>query len=97
MTPNKDNTNYPPGYSEKEIVYNKKIILGNNIRMLRKAYGMSQEDFAYRINIRRASIGCYENGDATPPLVKLIKICNFFKISLDTLIFGDFEILIRQK
>lgn len=60
-----------------------------NIRFLRKQKGLTQGDLANAINITRSSIGAYEEGRAEPKLETLLKIANYFSISLDQLVSQD--------
>ena len=51
--------------SLKGFVYKTALVkLGNRIRSLRKAQGLSQENFAQRANIERARYGKIERGEA---------------------------------
>ncbi len=60
--------------------------LASNIRLLRKRKRLSQEDLANALGVTRSVINSYENKLADPPLPVLLKIAEFFKISLDRLV-----------
>ncbi len=49
--------------------------LASNLRHLRKAMKMSQEDLAARVGLNRGNIASYEKGTAEP------KVCNLFRLS----------------
>ena len=61
----------------------------SNIRHLRSLKGVTQEQFAQKLNVSRSRISSYEENRAIPPIDFLIEISNFFKISLDILIKND--------
>ena len=63
--------------------------LPSNIRHLRSLKGVTQEQFAQKLNVSRSRISSYEENRAIPPIDFLIEISNFFKISLDILIKND--------
>ena len=64
-------------------------IVNTNIRFLRKQKGLTQGDLANELAITRSSVGAYEEGRAEPKLDTLLKIANFFSISLDMLVSKD--------
>lgn len=59
--------------------------IGENIRILRKSSGMTQEQLAKRLFITRQALSNYENGSRLPNLPTAIAIANVFNISLDIL------------
>lgn len=61
-------------------------ILAGNIRLLRKRKRLSQEELAIAIGVTRSAINSYENKLADPPLPVLIRLADFFKVSLDRLV-----------
>jgi len=64
-------------------------MLAQNLKLLRKAKNMSQEEVAEILGIKRTSLSGYENGTAEPSVEGLLNISDFFKISLDQLIKSD--------
>jgi transcriptional regulator with XRE-family HTH domain len=64
-------------------------IVSQNIKYLRRTNGLTQEQFARRIGIKRSLVGAYEEARANPPLDKLKTIANTFKITVDSLIKHD--------
>ncbi len=60
--------------------------IGNNIKKIRGIKNLNQNDFANLFNLKRASIGAYEEGRAEPKLATIIEIANYFSISLDELV-----------
>lgn len=64
-------------------------IVNRNLRFLRGKEGLTQKEFAERIDLKQATLGAYEEGRATPPLNVLSDVSRLFKISLDNLINAD--------
>lgn len=60
--------------------------IGSNIRKIRTVKGLSQTAFAELFDIKRANIGAYEEGRAEPKLDLLLKIANYFSISIETIL-----------
>jgi transcriptional regulator with XRE-family HTH domain len=65
-------------------------IVNQNIRHLRKQRGLTQEELAKALEIKRSVIGAYEEDRAEPKLGTLQKMANYFSISLDQLVGKDF-------
>lgn len=61
----------------------------DNLRELRKQYGLSQEELAQRLSLTRQSISKWENGSASPELDKLMQLCELFHCTLDDLLKGE--------
>ena len=60
--------------------------LGENIYKLRTGKKLSQEDFAFAMEVSRQSVSKWENDMAVPELEKLIKMAKLFEVSLDELV-----------
>lgn len=60
--------------------------LNENIRSLRKSLGLTQEEFAGQLDIKRSLIGAYEEGRAEPRLELLCKMAEFGNISVEELL-----------
>lgn len=58
------------------------IYLHQNIRYLRKQLKLSQEELGTRIGLNRGNIASYENGSAEPKICNLLKLSNFFSVSI---------------
>jgi len=61
------------------------VFLSQNIRNLRRAKGMTQEEFAAALGVKRSMIGSYEEGRAVPKPDLLVKIAHLFGVSIDGL------------
>jgi transcriptional regulator with XRE-family HTH domain len=64
-------------------------IVSDNIKYLRKVNGLTQEEFARRIGIKRSLLGAYEEARANPNLSNLMNIAKIFGTSVDDLIKND--------
>ena len=60
--------------------------IGKNIRKIRHVKKLTQTAFAELFDIKRASIGAYEEGRAEPKVDTISSIANYFSISLDKFI-----------
>lgn len=64
------------------------MTLGEHIVELRNTHGISQADLAEAVDVSRQSVSKWETGASTPDLEKLVKLANYFSISLDQLVKG---------
>lgn len=64
----------------------KSNILGNNIRLLRENYPISQLEFAKLLNISNSALSQYESGNRMPNDEIKLKIADFFGVSVDFLL-----------
>lgn len=60
--------------------------IGCQIKSLRTAQNITQEEFASRINVSKATVSAYENGTRLPSYDVLIKVSKIFHISTDNLL-----------
>lgn len=67
--------------------------VGDEILKIRKAKGMTQEEFSKLFNVTRQTVSNWENKKSYPDLQTLVDISDKFDISLDVLLKGDNEIL----
>jgi transcriptional regulator with XRE-family HTH domain len=72
-----------------------------NLRFLRGRDKKSQSDLAQNLDITRAKLNSYENGVAqNPPMDLLVKLTDYFKVSIDNMIRMDLskvsDLKIRQ-
>jgi len=63
--------------------------LSENLRYLRKKQGLTQGEFAKKIEVNRPMIGAYEEERASPKLAILQKMAICFDVSVDELINSD--------
>lgn len=62
---------------------------GQNLKYLRKLKGLTQEEFANKLNIKRSLLGAYEEERAEPRIDVLELVSDQFRISLDDLLRRD--------
>ena len=60
--------------------------IGTRIRMLRKAKGIRQEDFAEALGVSVQTVSRWENGINDPDIVMLPVLCAYFHVSSDFLL-----------
>jgi transcriptional regulator with XRE-family HTH domain len=61
----------------------------NNIKLLRKRKGKTQDDIAHSLGIKRSTLSGYENEVAQPGIKALIAFSEYFNVAVDTLIKVD--------
>ena len=59
---------------------------GQNLRFLRNSRQMSQSAFAEVFGLKRTAVGAYEEERAEPKLDLLVKIANYFGVSLEDIL-----------
>jgi transcriptional regulator with XRE-family HTH domain len=64
-------------------------IVSNNIKYLRRLNGLTQEQFARKIAIKRSLLGAYEEARANPNLTNLKNMATAFGVSVDNLLKND--------
>ena len=62
--------------------------IGENIKRLRKAKDISQEDFAKLLGVSSQSVSRWENGVCYPDMELLPALAQYFKLSVDELLGG---------
>ena len=62
------------------------MTFGKKISELRRASGLSQEQFGEMFGVSRQSVSKWESDQTMPELATIIKIADFFGISVDELL-----------
>lgn len=62
---------------------------GENLRFLRTEQGMTQEQFAEKLDVTRQSVSKWESDNGFPELDKILQISRMFDCDLDTLLQGS--------
>ena len=62
--------------------------LGQNIKRIRLAQNVSQEELAFRINSARNFVGCIERAEKSPTIVTLSRISYALNVKLSDLVDG---------
>jgi len=72
---------------------------GKNIKKIRGVKGLSQQAFAEVFDLKRATLGAYEEGRSEPKIETIIKIANYFSISIDAMLTSELTVneLLRFK
>lgn len=68
--------------------------VGDQIKALRIARNITQEEFASRINVAKSTVSSYENGSRLPSYDILIKIADLFHVTTDNLLGRSSEYVI---
>lgn len=68
------------------------MMIGNNLKLLRKRLKRSQEEVAQSLGLTRSSYSGYENGVAQPGIENLIAFGDYYKVSVDELLRKDFSL-----
>ena len=66
-------------------------MLSNNIKEIRKAKGLSQEELAIKLNVVRQTISKWENGLSVPDSEMLISISKVLETPVSTLLGEDIK------
>lgn len=65
---------------------------GKNIKKIRSVKGLSQQGFAELFDLKRATLGAYEEGRSEPKIETLIKVANYFSIQIDALLTNELTV-----
>ncbi|WP_393920302.1 helix-turn-helix domain-containing protein [Bacillus altitudinis] len=64
-------------------------LFGKRITTLRKKAGLTQEELAKKLNVTRSALSQYELGTREPNYDLLLKIADFFEVTVDYLLRGE--------
>lgn len=67
------------------------IMIGENIKRLRTAKGLTQEQLSEAVGVTCAAVSKWERGDTFPDITMLFPLAHFFGVSLDELMGYDRE------
>lgn len=70
---------YEPQFSIDE----RKILIGEALKKLRKAKGIQQKELGELLGIKQATYSGYESGRAEPPVELLVRLSYFYGVSMD--------------
>lgn len=62
------------------------IYLGENLKSLRKARGITQESFANYLGVSFQAVSKWERNDSYPDITMLPEIAEFFSVTLEDLL-----------
>lgn len=63
----------------------------NKLKKIRKEYNLTQEELAKILNTTKQSISVYEKGETLPSSIVLIRLSEYFNISMDSFVFDKKE------
>lgn len=63
---------------------------GDNLKMLRKAKLISQEDLAEKVGVSRQSVSKWECGEAYPEMINILVLCDVFHCKINDLVHENF-------
>jgi len=66
-------------------------ILAQNLKKLRKYKKLSQAALSEQVGLTRSSLNAYENDLADPSITTLLRLADFFRVSLDRLLRQDMD------
>lgn len=62
------------------------MMLAENLQILRKQNGLSQEELAEKCQVSRQAIAKWESGESVPTIEKLIYLASLYEVTLDELV-----------
>lgn len=68
---------------------NHTLCIAQNLSVLRKHHGYSQEDVAEKIGVSRQAVAKWETGETTPDLVNCDALADLYNVSVDDLLHFD--------
>ena len=68
------------------------LLFGKNLKKIRSVHGMSQQEFADVFDLKRGTLGAYEEGRSNPKLETVLKIANHFSIGLEELLMKELTV-----
>lgn len=65
------------------------MFFSSNIKLLRTRRGLTQDDFAQALQMKRPTLSGYENNVAQPNMETLMAMAEYFQLAIDTLVRVD--------
>lgn len=62
------------------------INIGKSLKLIREGENITQSQLAKETGIKQQSISRWERGERLPNILDLVKLANYYKISIDELI-----------
>lgn len=62
------------------------MYLSKNIKYLREKAGLNQSEMADKFYITRSALGFWENGVREPSIEMIVRLADFFGVTLDQLV-----------
>lgn len=68
------------------------MLLHEKITIIRKMNNLTQEGFAEELGVSRQAVSKWENGTSVPDVQLLLRIADFYNLTLDQLVRDDFDL-----
>lgn len=68
------------------------MLLNEKITIIRKMNNLTQESFAEELGVSRQAVSKWENGSSVPDVQMLIRIADFYNMTLDQLVRDDYDL-----
>lgn len=68
------------------------MMFSKNLKKIRKVHSLSQQDFAELFDLKRATLGAYEENRSNPKIDTVIKIAHHFSIKIEDLLIKELTI-----
>lgn len=65
------------------------MYLAQNLKYLREKRGVNQKDLSLSLGLSQAAVGNWESGSRTPDIETIIKLAQFFDVTLDDFILRE--------
>jgi len=72
------------------------MLLNEKITIIRKMNNLTQEGFAEELGVSRQAVSKWENGTSVPDVQLLLRIADFYNLTLDQLVRDDFDLPISS-
>lgn len=73
------------------------LSIAESLQSVRKQKGLTQEQLAQKIGVKRVTISRYENGTVEPGATALLRLCKALAVSADVLLgLNEFDMLEAQ-
>ena len=67
------------------------MAFSENLQYIRSQAGITQEQLAEQLDVSRQSVSKWECGTSFPEMDSLLRICDLYDVTLDTLLRGSVE------
>ena len=68
------------------------MLLNEKITIIRKMNNLTQEEFAEELGVSRQAISKWENGSSVPDVQMLLRVADYYNLTLDQLVRDDFDL-----
>lgn len=72
------------------------MLLNEKITIIRKMNNLTQEGFAEELGVSRQAVSKWKNGTSVPDVQLLLRIADFYNLTLDQLVRDDFDLPISS-